>query len=167
MAVRILNNVRAQTPVDYLLGVTDVSIRARVEDAEFIWQHERYEGAFLSALSAVATTSRLRYPDRKVTKDGDAFRQFMKGGKGGKLGVEFRGDVHSVEHIFYKWLRCELVHEGDLPVDIQFMPDAPLGALSIRAGGEPEFILKLSHGWFHYLLSLVTNAPENHGVFEK
>lgn len=144
-----------------------MSIRARVEDAEFLWQHERYEGAFLSALSAVAATSRLRYPDRKATKDGDAFRKFLKGGKGGELGVEFRGDVHSIEHIFYKWLRCELVHEGGLPVDIQFMPDAPLGALSIRAGGKPEFILKLSHGWFHYLLSLVTNAPENSGVFEK
>ena len=144
-----------------------MSIRARVEDAEFLWKHERYEGAFLSALSAVAATARLRYPDRKATKDGDSFRQFLKSGRSGELGVEFRGEPHPIEHIFYKWLRCELVHEGGLPVDIQFMPDATPGALSIRAGGEPEFILKLSHGWFHYLLSLVANAPENRGVFKK
>ena len=76
------------------LGVTGVSIRARVEDAEFLWKHERYEGAFLSALSAVAATARLRYPDRKATKDGDSFRQFLKSGRSGELGVEFRGEPH-------------------------------------------------------------------------
>ena len=148
-----------------MLEVMSMSIRDRVEDAELLGAHNRYEGAFLSALSAVAATARLRYPDRKAVKDGDAFKQFLERSPGW-LNVEFRGECHSVEHIFYKWLRCELVHEGGLPVGIQFMPDTTPGALSVRAGGKPEYILKLSYSWFHYLLSAVRNAPENHEVFE-
>lgn len=143
-----------------------MSIHARVEDARFLWQHGRYEGALLSALSAVAATARLRYPDRKAVKDGDAFKQFLESAHSIRLSVEFRGELHTIEHIFYKWLRCELVHEGGLPVDIQFMEDDEPGALSVRAGGKPEFILKLSRGWFHHLLHAVTSAPENRRAFE-
>ena len=144
-----------------------MSIHGRVEDAKFLWQHDRYEGALLSVLSAVAATARLRYPDRKAVKDGDAFRQFLESAHSIRLSVEFRGELHAIEHIFYKWLCCELVHEGGLPVDIQFMQDEEPGALSVRAGGKPEFILKLSQGWFHHLLHAVINAPENRGAFKQ
>ena len=135
-----------------------MSIRDRIENAELLWSHDRYEGAFLCALSAVAATARLRYPDRKAVKDGEAFKQFLESARSDRLSIEFRGECHSVEHVFYKWLRCELVHEGGLPVDIQFMPDTTPGAFSIRAGGKPEFILKLSYSWFHYLLSAVSRV---------
>lgn len=141
-----------------------MSIHARLDDAKFLWKNERYEGAFLSVLVAVAATARLRYPH---DKDGEAFRQFMKSGRGGEISVEFRGELFPVEQVFYKWLRCELVHLGGLPIDIQLMPDAVAGALTIRAGGRPEYVLKLSHGWFDHLLGLVANAPENRGVFTK
>lgn len=70
-----------------------------------------------------------------------------------------------IEHIFYKWFRCELVHEGGLPIDIEFMPDDKPGLLSVRAGGSPDFVLKVSEGWFHHLISAVIVAPENAGFF--
>jgi len=74
--------------------------------------------------------------------------------------------MHPIEHIFYKWLRCELVHEGGIPVDIEFMPDKDdIGTLSVRAGGYPEYILKLSHNWLHHLIHVVTAAPENSHEF--
>jgi hypothetical protein len=143
----------------------NMGIRDRVQDAEFLWQQGRHEGALLSALSAVAATARLRYPDRKAVKDGDAFKRFLESAHSVRLSVEFRGEVHTIEHIFYKWLRCELVHEGGLPVDIQFMADADPDELSVRAGGKPEFVLKLSSGWFYHLLGAVTDAPENRVTF--
>ncbi len=120
----------------------------------------------LSTLSAVAATSRLRYPDRKAVLDGDAFKLFLESAHAVRLSVEFKGELHTIEHIFYKWFRCALVHEGGLPVGIEFMPDAKPGTLSVRAGGKPEFILKLSQGWFHHLLFAVTNAPENREAFK-
>jgi hypothetical protein len=80
-----------------------------------------------------------------------------------RLSVEYHRESHPIEHIFYKWFRCELVHEGGLPIDIEFMPDDEPGLLSVRAGGAPEFfVLKVSEGWFHHLIGAVVAAPENH-----
>jgi hypothetical protein len=138
----------------------------RIEDALFLWENGRREGAFLSALVAVAATSRQRFPDRNAVKDKDAFEQYLSSAHSVRLSVEYRGEAHPIEHIFYKWLRCELLHEGALPVDIEFMPDEHPGALTVRAGGAPEFTLKLSHGWFHHLIGTVVKAPENKYLFE-
>ena len=143
-----------------------MSIQRRVQDAEFLWQHKRYEGALLSALIAVAATARLRYPNRKTVKDGEAFEQFLKAAHSVTLKAEFRGELHTIEHILYKFFRCELVHDGGLPIDIQFLLDTEPGVLSVRAGGSPEFILKLSQGWFYHLLHTVVSAPENKGAFQ-
>jgi hypothetical protein len=112
---------------------------------------------------AVAATARHRYPDRKALKDGEAFKQFLTDVMSVRLSVEYRGECHPIEYIFYKWLRCELVHEGGLPIDIEFMP--PDDGLSVRAGGAPEYVLKISRGWFHHLVAAVTNAPENRDLF--
>ena len=142
-----------------------MSIQGRVEDAEFLWCHGRLEGAFLSVLTAVAATSRLRYPDRETIKDGEAFRRFIASAHTVRLRVEFRGELFSIEQVFYKWLRCELVHEGGLPVDIKFLPEDSL-ELSVRAGGKPEYILKLSRGWFYHLIQAVKTAPENSRRFK-
>ena len=81
------------------------------------------EGAFLSALAAVAASARRQFPNRKVIGDRESFERFLTGAHSVRISVEFRGEAHPVEHIFYKWLRCELVHEGGIPVDIQFMLD--------------------------------------------
>ena len=142
-----------------------MSIQGRVQDAEFLWQHKRYEGALLNALAAVAATSRLRYPDRKTVKDGEAFEQFLKAAQSVSLRFELRGELQTIEHILYKFFRCELVHEGGLPIDVEFVLDTEPGALWARAGGSPEFIFQLSQGWFHYLIRAVVSAPENKGAF--
>ena len=49
-----------------------MSIEHRIKDALYLWEDERYEGALLNVLVAVAATSRLRYPDRRE-KDGAVF----------------------------------------------------------------------------------------------
>src|SRR6266581_6608522 len=143
-----------------------MSIRNRIEDAVFLWESGRREGAILSALVAVAATSRLRFQDRKSVKDGDACEKFLSSSYPIRISLEYRGEAHPVEHIFYKWLRCELVHEGGWPVDIELMPDDYPGALLARAGGAPDFVLKLSESWLLFLINAVVKAPENDALFK-
>ncbi len=68
------------------------------------------------------------------------------------MSVEYRGDIWPIERVFYKWARCELVHQGGLPVDIRFKDDAAPGELSVRAGGSPNYVLLVSPGWFDHLV---------------
>ena len=133
-------------------------IRSRTDDAILLWEKGRQEGAFLSALIAVAATARLRYPQ---AKDREAFEQFLRDSHTVKLSVEYRGECHPIEHVLYKWLRCQLVHEGRIPIDIQFMEDVQPGSMSVRAGGAPQYILKIGTGWFHHMIGSVVQAPEN------
>ena len=139
-----------------------MSIRARIEDALLLYQNERYEGAFLNALIAVAATSRREYPDN--LSDRECFEKFLDKKWRGILKVEFRGELHTIPHIFYKWFRCELVHEGELPFDVQFIKT---DNMSVRAGGKPEYILKISHGWFKWLINSVIEASCNKKDFQK
>ena len=144
-----------------------MSIRARVDDALFLWQHGRQQGAFLCALVAVAATSRRRFPDRKTFRDRQAFVSFLTGTLQVRLSVEYRGECLPVEEILYEWVRCQLVHEGTLPIDIEFMADPEPGVLALRAGGAPEFVLKVSEGWFRHLIGSVMTAAENSDQFSQ
>lgn len=137
-----------------------MGVQNRIDDALLLWNNGRREGAFLSALVAVAATSRKRFPDHDTVTDRLAFERFLESAHSVRLSVEYRGDCHPIEHIFYKWFRCELVHEGGLPLDISFMPNS-VETLSVRAGGAPEFKLKVSEGWFHHVVAAVVKAPEN------
>jgi hypothetical protein len=140
-----------------------MSIRSRIEDALLLYQSGRYEGAFLNALVAVAATARLEDPNHTM-RDGDCFEAFLDKQRRGVIKIEFRGELHTVPHIFYKWFRCELVHEGGLPMDVQFIDT---DTMSIRAGGAPEYVLKISNGWFHWLVNAVVVAPCNANEFKK
>jgi hypothetical protein len=133
-------------------------IRNRVEDAKLLWASGRHEGAFLVALIAVAATARRRYP---ALRDRERFEAFLFDCHAVRMTIEYRGKLHSIERILYKWLRCELVHEGTLPIDIQLMPESEPGSMSVRAGGEPEYLLKIGEGWFGHMISSVLNAPEH------
>lgn len=90
-------------------------------------------------------------------RDGPAFIQFLVDESSIRLSIEFRGGLHSIEYVLYKWLRCTLVHEGEIPFDIEFT-DA--NDLWVRAGGTPNFTLQLSRGWFWHLIDSVRTAPE-------
>ena len=139
-------------------------IRNRIDDAILLWKQGRQEGAFLSALIAVAATSRKRYPR---ANDRECFEQFLRDSHTARLSVEYHGECHPIEHVFYKWLRCQLVHEGGIPFDIQFMEETEHRSVSVRAGGAPEYILKIGIGWFNHMVGAVIQAPENADQFQK
>ena len=139
-------------------------IRDRIDGALILWECGRYDGAFLNCLIAVAATARLRYPK---FRDREAFESFLLDNQTPIRSVEYKGECRPLESIFYKWLRCQLVHEAEIPPDIQFVEDHEPDTMSIRAGGAPEYILKLSYGWFEYTVGIVMNAPENDAIFSQ
>ena len=142
-----------------------MSIKNRVEDARQLWQSGRKEGAFLNALIAVAATARKRYPHPQY-KDKESFLKFLQESHGGRISAEFRGECIPIEEIFYKWVRCQLVHEGELPFDIEFINDKNEG-MTIRAGGPPEYKLLICYNWINYLINAIINASENKAEFNE
>ena len=131
-----------------------MSAEDRLIDAQGLWAAGRREGALLLAMVALAASARRAHPG---TTDRDAFVTFLKSRHAWTISVEFRGDQWDLDALFYKWLRCELVHEAGLPVDIRI--DNSLTGLGVRAGGAPEFLLLIAPGWFDYLASTARAVP--------
>ena len=133
------------------------NIKSKIDDALFLWDNGRKESAFLLAVVCVAALSKHRYPS---AKDGEAFIKTFRSFNSFTLSVEFRGKLESIEYIFYKWIRCSLIHEGEIPFDILIMEDANPESMSIRAGGYPEFTLKIGTGWFFLIINSILNVSE-------
>jgi hypothetical protein len=155
----------------------NVSIKTRIEDAEFLWSQGRKEGSWVQALIAAAATARKRYP--KPIPDNQAFKSFIcdiasiivTGSTGGPSPAHFRfysdnrGEHRTLEDIFYKELRCNLVHEAELK-EIGFSEsrlegDHYEGTLSVPARGPAE----LPDFWVLHLIRAVKAAPENSDLF--
>jgi hypothetical protein len=126
-----------------------VTISDRIEDANFLWRNGRKEGAFLSVLIAVAAAASAKYP---TLRDRERFEKFVRASSNVRLSVEFRGYIHPLETVFYKFLRCELVHEGGLPQDIKFANEEQGNTMSVRAGGAPDYLLIVGTGWYFHLI---------------
>lgn len=131
-----------------------MSAEDRLIDAEHLWAAGRREGALLSIIVAVAASARRAHPS---LTDRAAFVTFLKSRHAWTISVEFRGEQWDLDALFYKWLRCELVHEAGLPVDIRI--GASLTGLEVRAGGPPEDVVLISPDWFGYLADAARSVP--------
>lgn len=171
-----------------------MSIREQVEDAAFLAQHGRYVGAFTTLMLAVAASSRRTFPKgtksiEKPTEDmsdreaftlflGGRIRKILFGDSGGPdignsgISVQFRSKQHDVAYILYKFYRCELVHDGELPEDVEFTaPEKGVASglnianqglrVSINAGDK----MTLDYGWINLLINAVVNARCNGSEF--
>ena len=125
-------------------------LQERIDDARFLWRSGRREGAFLLALVAIAARARLEHPS--IAGDRERFERFLRSRLTQTISLEFRGEMQTWQHLFYKWMRCTLVHEGGLPIDIAFMEGVGENDLMLRAGGGPDFKLLVSPGWLSKLL---------------
>lgn len=123
----------------------------QVEDAKFLWQEGRRGSGLLLACVGVAARARREYPE---ARDGDAFARLVADHIPGSLSTEFRGELWPIERLLYTWVRCELIHTGAVPLDIEIDDGLGYEGLSIRAGGAPELLLKLSPSWFDFLVSI-------------
>jgi len=141
-----------------------VGVRRHIEDARFLWNSGRRESAFLLALVAVSATARKEQP---TTTDRVAFEGFVKRIRPYPLSIFYRGEMRPIETIFYKWLRCVLVHEAEWPADIEFIENPASGLSTIRAAGGDEDVLQLSENWFDDMVHIVVQSPTNADEFQE
>lgn len=147
-----------------------MSIKERIKDADILFKLGRKEGALLSVLVAVAATSRKRYPETEIPRDGPAFKKFVSeemskyapGWKEDtKVQINFRGRPLFMPHELYKFVRCELAHQAELPEFVSFKDEQ---GFNITVLNNKQLII--SHTIFHYLRKIVIEAPENTDLFD-
>lgn len=168
-----------------------MSIRQQVEDATFLAQNGRHLGALTNLMVAIAASARKCFPrgTKSLEKpaesmgDREAFILFL-GGRIRKLlfgnygsqeygdsgiSVGFKGRQYDIAYVLYKFYRCELVHEGELPKDVEFEPRDCAGgvknrsnlSVSISTGNK----MVLDHGWIDLLVGAIVNARCNGAEF--
>jgi len=146
-----------------------IRVHSRIEDAGLLADKDRYEGALLMLLVAVAATSRKRYPrgtpsnDRPSRKmsDREAFQTFLRDEiwqlvKEHEDFVVFRDKKLPIEEFLYEFLRNQLVHEGGLSVDLYPHDGAVLTINKADGSGinfKPLLLTRLN--------DVVWRAPEN------
>lgn len=143
-----------------------MSVRARIDDARVLSQAGRFEGAFLELLVAVAATSRRRFPK---AGDREAFEKFFASRFAevspftlpGGISVNYQGQRIKIETVFYRVMRCKLVHEAGLPGDVDIVAEGVPGQVSVQAGSP----FRVGMGWLNVLAAMVATAPENAGEF--
>lgn len=132
-------------------------IEERLADARLLWAANRRQFALLLALVAVAARSRL---ERTSLGDRTAFETYLGSTHDWTISVEFRGKQVTIDHLLYKWMRCELAHTASLPLDVLVDDElAALGELAVRAGGAPEYVVRISPAWFDYIYDAARPSP--------
>ncbi|MNV71401.1 hypothetical protein D3C71_1644180 [compost metagenome] len=66
-------------------------------------------------------------------------------------------------YILYKYYRCALVHEANLPEDVEFISTEDDSSVTVITKGTK---LALGHGWINLLVASVTKAHCNAKEFE-
>lgn len=141
-----------------------MSVRNRIIDAQLLYANDRKEGALLSILVAVAATARKRYPFG-TKNDGDAFTSFLaqelpKVIRIGQFNVKFRNEMILLQDLLYKFVRCNLAHEAELPEDIKFETS---DCLSVSVNDD---CITFSDQLIDVLATVVNNAEENRDEFK-
>jgi len=104
------------------------------------------------ALVAVAAYASSAYPS--VSADRDKFVAALKDMHDWTIQLEYRGELIDSDLFFYKYLRCSLVHEGELPPDVRIDSTfADPESFALRAGGEPDLVVLVSPAWFHFFVN--------------
>jgi hypothetical protein len=171
-----------------------MSIKSQLDDALFLKANERYLGAFTVLMLAVAASSRLTFPQgtpskvdlKKLMGDGEAFRLFLggrirkmlmgldRGPDEGTAGVTVpvNGKSHDLAYIFYKYYRNGLIHESELPNEVEFVPSQQAcQGIRIENRGFSVCIsvvsnkLSLDYGWVDLLIGAVKRARCNGAEF--
>ena len=140
-----------------------MSVKDRIIDAQLLYANGRKEGALLSILVAVAATARKRYPVGSKA-DGDAFTSFLaeelpKVIRVKHFNVKFRNEMILLQVLLYKFIRCNLAHEAELPEDIKFEES---DGLSVSVDDD---CITFSDRLIDVLATVVSNAEENSNEF--
>lgn len=163
-----------------------MSIKQLVNDAAYLAGQGRHLGALSILMIAIAGSAKKRFPDKGIG-DRERFESFLgariaslisdqiKADDVGASGIylTFRGNKHLIEHILYKYYRCELMHEAELPQDVAFVSrsGSPLmnytishNGASAGAGIEGDTVV-FDSGWINLLIKAVVLAKVNGDEF--
>ena len=148
-----------------------MSAKDLVEDAQLLWARGRKGSAFALILIAFAATARVRYP--RPMPDNESFKRFIQdelatilGTKDTAVSLPFRGKSVPIEDILYSELRCQLIHEGELPDTITFTPK------TVKDGVVCDVItitdpFGMPESWVLNMIRVIVNAPENARLFTR
>lgn len=148
-----------------------MSVKDLLEDAHLLWDDGRKGSAFALILIAFAATARLRYP--RPILDKESFKRFIRDELSTILGTSdtsvslfFKGQRVPVEDILYQELRCQLIHEGELPDSIVFTQK------TIKDGVLCDVItltepFGMPEAWVLNMARAVSNASENATFFSR
>jgi hypothetical protein len=173
-----------------------MSIREQIEDVKFLVEHRRYVGALTVLTLAVAASSKKIFPNGTMSirnpKDkmrdeeaftlflGDRLHRILLGSLGqqmfansGQL-IPFKDKKFDLAYILYKYYRCALVHDGELPEDVEFAdpPADQSHGINFSNGGYSVGFncgekLVLDYGWINVLIEAVEGARCNAEEFER
>lgn len=163
-----------------------MAIKILTDDALSLREQGKYLSALTLLLAAIAASSRKCFDHPKrikgrpwgVRNDGDAFCDFL----GKRIRVVLHGptaiadqeygtsgilitlneEQYSVERILYKFYRCELLHEGQLPENARF--EGPDHGLCISLDNDS---LSFGYGLIDILAEAISDAPCNGKEFGK
>jgi hypothetical protein len=147
-----------------------MNVKDLLDDAGLLWIHNRKESALALVLIAVAATARKRYP--RPVPDGEAFKRFVVDESRHITGLEYDMPVPRpdptgysasvpLSEVLYKYLRCQLVHEGELPDGYRLAEG--IGGMMVLFSGDP---VGVPDGFVGTLAVAVQEAPENTELFQ-
>lgn len=149
-----------------------MSIADRLDDARLLYEHGRFEGAFMSVLSAAAGTSSLRFPKgtrsfadaTKGMPDNERFTRFLEGTPpiAGAL-VRFDRECTSVASILYKFLRCTLMHGGRVHRRVQLSEGSSEFEARIDCETAAPNVI-ITHPIIMMLAHAIATCPENGSI---
>ncbi|WP_319077434.1 hypothetical protein [Enterobacter cloacae] len=166
-----------------------MSIKTLVEDARFLQTNGRPLGALTILMLAIAGSSRklfpkgiaksIRYP-KDFMRDEECFCLFLGGRLNkifcGDLGgpdaaecnivLKFKGKDITLAEVLYKYYRNGLIHQAELPNDVEFTPVKKTGSDNHGASISLGDVLVLDHGWIDILIDVVVNAKCNYEIFD-
>lgn len=94
-----------------------MTIRERFDDAVNLYHSGRYEGSLISTLIAIAGAARRHFP--RPIQDNKAFADYIEEQTGHILECIVTDQKSlTVGEVFYKFYRCNLIHEAELPANI-------------------------------------------------
>ncbi|WP_322404422.1 hypothetical protein [Massilia luteola] len=158
-----------------------MGVKQQIDDAIFLFENGRYIGGLTNALLAAAgssrkmfpkaTTKSIKYPGKEMG-DGEAFELFLRtsdqrakfedgvplNAGHSMVALPFRGKQLTIEHILYKYYRCHLAHQSELPSDVEFDPSHNGNGARIDFQDNK---LILDAGWLKILIDKVVNSPVN------
>lgn len=147
-----------------------MSVRNRIDEARMLFDAGHDHAALILVATAIAASSRLKYPKSVVKSDKEAFVRYLDerlnyiflGFESPAPFMTYGDDERRVTigEIIYVEFRCNLVHEAGLPEGVDIVSDKS-PTLS-HGDGKTQ----IGRGWLPILFNAVIHDPQHRHIFD-